>query len=155
MAFREMRRKDRQVFDDMIMEILDKGEYGVLSVTGENGYPYGVPVNYVFHDNTIYFHCAKTGHKLEAIDRNEKVSFCVVTDTELIPEEFTTNYKSVIAFGTASVIDGAEKKKALMMLIEKYSPGFIEKGRDYVEREQSGTAIVGITIKHITGKARM
>ena len=65
MEFREMRRKDRQVYDDMVSEILEKGEYGVISVSGENGYPYGVPVNYVYLNGNIYIHCAKTGHKLD------------------------------------------------------------------------------------------
>ncbi len=154
MNFREMRRKDRQVFDDLITEILDKGEYGVLSVFGENGYPYGVPVNYIYQDKSVYFHCAKTGHKLDAIRDNEKVSFCVVTDTELIPEDFSTIYKSVIAFGFATIASEDEKKKALMGLIKKYSSDYEEKGRDYVNKEHSGTVIVKINIEHITGKAR-
>lgn len=155
MNFREMRRKDRQVFDNLITEILESGEYGVLSVFGENGYPYGVPVNYVYMDDSIFFHCAKTGHKLDAIRDESKVSFCVVTDTELIPEDFSTKFKSAIAFGSASIIEGNEKKLALLELIKKYSKDFIEKGRDYVKKEQSGTVIVKISIDHITGKARL
>jgi len=155
MNFREMRRKDRQVFDNLVTEILESGEYGVLSVFGENGYPYGVPVNYVYMDDSIFFHCAKTGHKLDAIRDESKVSFCVVTDTELIPEDFSTKFKSAIAFGSASIIEGNEKKLALLELIKKYSKDFIEKGRDYVKKEQSGTVIVKISIDHITGKARL
>ena len=155
MNFREMRRKDRQVFDNLVTEILESGEYGVLSVFGENGYPYGVPVNYVYMDDSIFFHCAKTGHKLDAIRDESKVSFCVVTDTELIPEDFSTKFKSAIAFGSASIIEGNEKKVALLELIKKYSKDFIEKGRDYVKKEQSGTVIVKISIDHITGKARL
>lgn len=155
MTFRELRRKDRQTDDDMNTDILLKGEYGVLSVYGENGYPYGVPVNYTYFDDCIYFHCAGTGHKLDAIKINNKVSFCVVTDTELLPEDFSTKYKSVIVFGTANEINGEEKSIALLKLIEKYSGGFIEQGRDYVQKEQSGTVIVKIKIDHITGKARL
>ena len=155
MNFRKMRRKDRQVFDDLVNEILVKGEYGVLSIMGENGYPYGVPVNFAYYDDGIYFHCAKTGHKLDAIIKDNRVSFCVVTDTELQPEDFTTKYKSVIAFGTAKEVEGEEKKRALMLLIKKYSSGFMDKGRDYVNKEAAGTVIVKISIEHITGKARM
>ena len=150
-----MRRKDRQIYDDLVTEILEKGEYGVLSVMGENGYPYGVPVNYAYHQDSIYFHCAKTGHKLDAIKLSEKVSFCVVTDTELIPEDFSTKYKSVIAFGNAKEIDGDEKKRALFRLVEKYSPTFKDEGREYVDKEESGTIIVKISIDHVTGKARL
>ena len=155
MNFRKMRRKDRQVFDDLVNEILVKGEYGVLSIMGENGYPYGVPVNFAYYDDGIYFHCAKTGHKLDAIIKDNRVSFCVVTDTELQPEDFTTKYKSVIAFGTAKEVEGEEKKRALMLLIKKYSSGFMDKGRDYVNKQAAGTVIVKISIEHITGKARM
>ena len=155
MSFREMRRKDRQVYDDLINEILGKGEYGVISLTGENGYPYGVPVNYAYHNDGIYIHCAKIGHKLDAIKKDSRASFCVVIDTEIIPADFTTNYKSVIAFGTAKEIEGDEKKMALMLLIKKYSPAFLEKGRDYVNKEATGTVIIKISIEHIAGKARM
>jgi len=155
MSFREMRRKDRQVYDDLINEILENGEYGVLSTMGENGYPYGVPVNFVYYNDGIYFHCAKTGHKLEAIKRDNRVSFCVVTDTEILPEDFTANYKSVIAFGTAGEVELEEKKMALMLLIKKYSSGFMDKGREYVNKEAAGTVIIKISIEHITGKARM
>ena len=155
MNFRELRRKDRQTDDEMISDILDKGEYGVLSVLGDNGYPYGVPVNYTYFNNCIYFHCAKSGHKLDAIKANNKVSFCVITDTELLPEEFSTKYKSVIAFGTAAEVKEEEKKTSLMKLIEKYSGGYLEKGRDYVNKEHSGTIIIKISIDYITGKARI
>jgi len=153
--FREMRRKDRQIYDVLVTEILEKGEYGVISIIGENGYPYGVPVNYAYHQDSIYFHCAKTGHKLDAIRKDCRVSFCVVTDTELLPADFSTKYKSVIAFGSAKEIDGDEKKRALLKLIDKYSPGFKNEGRDYVDKEHAGTTIVKITIEHITGKARL
>lgn len=155
MAFREMRKKDKQVFSDLVSEILYKGEYGVLSTMGENGFPYGVPVNYVYFDNCIFFHSAKTGHKIDAINGNDKVSFCVVTDTKVLPERFSSNYKSVIAFGTASIIEGKLKHEALIKLIEKYSAEFINEGREYVKREASDTLIVKIEIQHMTGKASL
>lgn len=154
MNFRDLKRKDRQTDDKMISDILEKGEYGVLSLIGDNGYPYAVPVSYAYYNKAIHFHCAKSGHKIDAIRACNKVSFCVVTDTEVLPEDFSTKYKSVIAFGKAEEISGEEKKIALMKLIEKYSVGFIEKGRDYVEKEQNDTVVVKILIEHITGKAR-
>lgn len=155
MKFREMRRSDRQVFNSDIEDILLRGEYGILSTISEIGYPYGVPVNYVYHNNRIFFHCAKTGHKLDNISNNGKVSFCVVVDTELIPEKFSTRYKSVIAFGTAAGATGDMKKEALMGLVKKYSVDYIEKGRKYVEKEHDGTVLIKIDIQHITGKARL
>ena len=155
MKFREMRRNDRQVFNADIEDILLRGEYGILSTISKTGYPYGVPVNYIYYNNCIFFHCAKTGHKLDNISNDEKVSFCVVIDTELIPEKFSTKYKSIIAFGTAAEATGDMKKEALMGLVKKYSPDLIGEGRSYVEKEHSGTAVIKIDIQHITGKARL
>lgn len=150
--FKEMRRKDRQVFDEEIIEILTNGEYGIFSSISENGYPYGVPVNYVYHDNCIYFHCANEGHKLNNIKANNKVSFCVVSDTKILSEKFTTKYKSVVAFGEADVITGESKELALLKIIEKYSSEFIDIGKKYIEKSKDHTKVIKIDIKHMTGK---
>lgn len=152
--FREMRKKDREVFGEYIEIILTNGEYGVLATVGENGYPYTVPLSYVYQDNSIYFHCAKEGHKLDNIEKNPKVSFCVVTDTEVLPGKFSTNYKSIIAFGEAKELTGALKRDILFKFIEKYSQSFIEEGKRYIERAQDSAKIVEIKIEHITGKSR-
>jgi hypothetical protein len=151
--FRKMRRSKKEVFGPEIAEILNAGEYGVMSVHGDNGYPYGVPVNYVYMDEAIYFHCAGEGHKIDAIEGNPKVSFCVVSKTEIIQEKFTSMYKSVIAFGSAGIVTGEEKTRALMKLIEKYSPDFIEEGRKYIGREASDTTVVKIRIEEMKGKS--
>ncbi len=84
--FRELRRKNQQLSETEARSILKNGTYGVLSVQGDDGYPYGVPMNYVYGDDAIYFHCAKEGHKLEGFQRSDKVSFCVVGEDEVIPE---------------------------------------------------------------------
>lgn len=152
--FREMRKKDREVFGEDIEIILTNGEYGVLATVGENGYPYTVPLSYVYQDNSIYFHCAKEGHKLDNIEKNHKVSFCVVTDTEVLPGKFSTNYKSIIAFGEAKELTGVLKRDILFKFIEKYSQSFIEEGKRYIERAQDSAKIVEIKIEHITGKSR-
>ncbi len=152
--FKEMRKKDREVFGEDIEKILTNGEYGVLATVGENGYPYTVPLSYVYQDNSIYFHCAKEGHKLDNIEKNLKVSFCVVTDTEVLPGKFSTNYKSIIAFGEAKELTGALKRDILFKFIEKYSQSFIEEGKRYIERAQDSAKIVEIKIEHITGKSR-
>ena len=152
--FREMRKKDREVLGEDIEKILTNGEYGVLATVGENGYPYTVPLSYVYQDNSIYFHCAKEGHKLDNIQKNHKVSFCVVTDTEVLPGKFSTNYKSIIAFGEAKELTGVLKRDILFKFIEKYSQSFIEEGKRYIERAQDSAKIVEIKIEHITGKSR-
>ncbi len=152
--FREMRKKDREVLGEDIEKILTNGEYGVLATISENGYPYTVPLSYVYQDNSIYFHCAKEGHKLDNIEKNHKVSFCVVTDTEVLPGKFSTNYKSIIAFGEAKELTGVLKRDILFKFIEKYSQSFIEEGKRYIERAQDSAKIVEIKIEHITGKSR-
>jgi len=153
--FKEMRRKDREISDEMIEEILIKGEYGTLATIGDDGYPYAVPLNYVYYNKSIYLHSAEVGHKLQNIERNNKVSFCVVTDTEVLSKIFATKYKSVIAFGTASEVEGELKDNILLQLIHKYSPEFIEQGKKYIDMAKHKTKLIEINIQHITGKARM
>jgi len=113
--FREIRLTDRVVNDEKAIEIITKGSYGVLSTIGEDGYPYGVPLNYTYFDNCICFHCAQEGHKLENINFNKKVSFCVVTKSDVLGNEFDTDYESAIAFGKATVVtDDSEKRNVLL-----------------------------------------
>ncbi|MBN2558126.1 MAG: pyridoxamine 5'-phosphate oxidase family protein [Clostridia bacterium] len=152
--FREMRRSDRKIDDEPAVRILEDGVYGVLSTIGSDGCPYGVPVGYVYIKNRIYIHCARTGHKLDNIRFNDKVSFCVVAEAESIPGDFSMRYSSVIVFGKASELTGDVKKEVLMMLIGKYSAGHEEAGKQYVEREADDTAVIMIEPLHITGKAR-
>ena len=133
--FYEMRRKDRLLTEKEAKEILSEGEYGVLSTMGENGYPYGVPVNYVYLNDSIYFHCAAdVGHKLKNINYNNHVCFTVVTNASVLPEALTTKYISVIAFGTTQCIKGEEKQSALVAVINKFSPDFIQNGMSYIEK---------------------
>lgn len=152
--FREMRRADRQISTEEALEILKNGEYGVLSTVGLNGYAYGIPLGYTYRDNKIYFHCAKEGEKIDNINANNKVSFCVVGKTEVLPCKFSTNYESVIAFGDAFEVEGEEKKQCLKELIEKYSPGFMKEGEKYIEASAHETTMLGMEIKRLTGKAR-
>ncbi len=152
--FREMRRKDRQLTVEESIEILLKGETGYLSTISANGYPYTVPLNYIFFNDCIYFHCAKEGHKIDNIVECNKVSFCVARDIENLPEEFSTNYKSVILFGRAKEVIETEKSEALLEIIKKYSNQFVKKGIDHIEQAKGSTSVFKINIEHMTGKAR-
>ena len=149
-----MRRKDKAMQDGAIIGLLQTGEYGVLSTVDGNEQPYGVPLNYLLMNNCIYFHCALEGHKLDNLAANPKVSFCVVGRTNVLPAEFSTEFESVIVFGLASVIDGEERYQALAGLIEKYSPEFISEGAAYIEKFDSQTCVVRVTIEKTTGKAK-
>lgn len=152
--FKEMRRKDRSIDNQQAIELLKKGQYGVLSTVGENGYAYGVPLNYVYHGGNIYFHCAVEGSKLDNIAYNDKVSFCVIGNTEPIPDKFSFRYESVIAFGWAIEVYDKEKEDALVALIKKYSAEFIEKGMEYIQTDCNKAKVIKISIEHLTGKAR-
>ncbi|GFP75875.1 pyridoxamine 5'-phosphate oxidase family protein [Clostridium fungisolvens] len=152
--FREMRRKDREIDKTEVIEILESGEYGILATLSENGYPATVPLSYVYFDNYIYFHSATEGEKLDNIEKNSNVSFCVVLDTEVLPDKFSTRFKSVVAYGHASEVTGDMKDKVLYKLIEKYSKDFLEQGKIYIEKAKDKTKVVGIEVVKVTGKAR-
>jgi len=150
--FREMRRKDRELSLEETKELLAIGIDGVLGTISENGYPYTVPVNYAYVNNKIYFHSAMTGEKLDNIKRNPNVSFTVITRNDILEEEFSTDFQSIIVFGQAKLIHPS--KEVLMELIKKYSSTFLKEGKAYVEKSYKGTQLVEITIEHMTGKTR-
>ncbi len=152
--FREMRRKEKQLLMEETMEVLNKGEYGVLSTVGADNYPYGVPVNYVYHNESIYFHCATVGHKIDNIENNSNVSFCVVCDTEVLPAQFNTKFRSVILFGKAKEVVDKEKEEALLTLLHKFSSKHIEAGKKYMEKAWDQTKVIKIEIEHIDGKGK-
>ena len=158
--FREMRRIKQQISREECAEILQRATSGVLGLHGDDGYPYTVPVSFVYQEGgtglgTIGFHCAKTGHKIDAIRRNNKVSFTVIDRDEVMPRERTTKYCSVIAFGHARILeDEEEMRRAANAVGAKYSKGF----EDLYMQETEDTiregrlCCVEITIDHMTGK---
>lgn len=151
--FREMRRKTQALSLEDNVAILNRGTSGVLAVSGDDDYPYPVPLSYVYQDSKIFFHCAETGHKLDAIERNSKVSFCVIDLDRIVPEEYTTYFRSVIVFGKARILeDEAERRLALEVLAEKYSPED-EQGRlKEIDKCFKRVCLVEIVIEHMTGK---
>lgn len=152
--FREMRRKKQALTLEENIQILNRGTSGVLAVSGDDDYPYAVPLSYVYHDNKIYFHCAKAGHKMDAIARNEKVSFCVIDKDQIVQEEYTSYFRSVIVFGKARVLDNEEeKRKAIEILTARYSPDQEEVHRmQAIDNEFNIVRMIELTIDHISGK---
>lgn len=153
--FRDMRRIRQQLSREDAEKILKSKTSGVLSVVGDDGYPYGVPVSYVYSDGRIYFHSALQGHKIDAIRKNRKVSFCVIAEDNVKPREFTTYFKSVIAFGEARIIeDDNEKLQTLKLLAMKYAMNSVT--QTMTEKEIAGgfnrLIMVEILIEHMTGK---
>ncbi len=152
--FREMRRKKQALPKEQIDIILTKGTSGVLALSGDDGYPYAVPLSYVYDGDALYFHSAQSGHKLDAIKRNEKASFCVIARDDIVPEEYTTYFKSVIAFGTVHVLeDDREKREAIEKLALKYAPKDSALNREKaIQRDLKPLCMLKMTIQHMSGK---
>lgn len=150
---REMRRKDRQISDADTKNVLQKAQFATLSMINEENKPYAIPISFVYEDNTIYLHCASAGYKLENIARNANVCLSAVIDIQLMPQKFSTKFKSAIVFGKITMVnDETEKKRGLSALIKKYSPDFYDEGLKYIERALTKTTVLKIEISAITGK---
>ena len=150
--FRAMRRKRQQLPTDESEAILKRMTNGTLALHGDGDYPYAVPVSYVYSDGRIYFHTATQGHKVDALMRNDKVSFCVVEQDDVKSAEFTTYFRSVIVFGKARILmDEGEKQLVLRLLADKYSHGEVGMEAE-IAKGFNHLLIVEITIEHITGK---
>lgn len=149
-----MRRSDREISIFQTRQILEKAEYGVLSMASPDGEPYGVPMNFSFEKDCIYFHCAPEGKKIDLLCANERVSFCVVGRTELMPEKFGTKYESVICTGIVEEIFDEEKREGLVMLVRKYAPDHFQKGLDYIDKLIDTARVFKINLETLTGKAR-
>jgi nitroimidazol reductase NimA-like FMN-containing flavoprotein (pyridoxamine 5'-phosphate oxidase superfamily) len=152
-----MRRSDRETSREEALDILAKAEYGVLSTVGSDGSPYGVPLSFVVIGEDIYFHGAATGHKLDNIAHESRVSFCAAEEAEAFYYgDFSTTFESAIVFGKAVLVeDPAEKEKALTALCVRYVPEHADKAAEAAAKAIDHTAIIKLSIEHITGKRRV
>lgn len=152
--FREMRRKRQQLTEAECIEILRENTSGVLAVFGDDGYPYAVPLSYVYDNGTLFFHCAKSGHKLDAIKACDKASFCVIDQDLVVPKEYTTYFRSVILFGRASIMTQEDEiRGAIEKLAIKYYPDDSKENRDSaIEKEYKAMCMVRFQIEYMSGK---
>jgi len=150
--FREMRRNKQSLNEDEIEKVLNRCTNGVLACIGDNDYPYAVPLSYVYHNGKIYFHSAKSGHKVDAITKNPKVSFAVVDEDRIVSAEYTTYFRSVIAFGKARIAEDNEHLDAFRALVEKYSKDQKAEDKEKEIINCKNALIIAIDISHITGK---
>lgn len=152
--FRELRRKRQELSLEESLDILNKGTSGVLALLGDNDYPYTVPISYVYDNAELYFHGAKNGHKIDALRKHDKASFCVISQDKIIPEEYTTYFRSVIVFGKIRIMeDETAMKKAIQALAIKYYPSDSETERQKViNREWKPLCMIELSIEHISGK---
>lgn len=151
----DVRRQDRLLDEARAREVLRDGEYGFLAMASAGG-GYGIPVNYVTDGDTIYIHCAPEGRKLRIItEEDARVSFCVVGATRPVPEKFTTAYESVVVSGRARVVESdGERRHALELLVEKYSPEYAAVGAKYIEKSFHRTAVIAIDAERWSGKTK-
>lgn len=152
--FREMRRKKQALPPEECISVLERGTSGVLALLGDGGYPYAVPLSYVFDEGRLYFHCAKAGHKLDAIQQDGRASFCVVEQDKVVPEEYTTYFRSVIVFGSIRILkDAAGMREAVEKLAVKYAPDDTAEHREQmILRDWAPLCILEMTAEHVTGK---
>ena len=155
--FRKMRRSAQAMENSRCREVLMRNTSGVLSLLDENGYTYGVPLSYLLHENTIYFHGAKVGAKIDAVRHHDKVSFTVIDRDEVIPEEYTTHYRSVIAFGRVRILTEEEELgMAIRAMGRRYAPQATEQRLEQaVAAEYAGLAMIALEIEHLSGKESM
>ena len=152
--FRKLARKNKQISDEECISILINEKRGVLSVIGDDGYPYGMPLNHFYNeqDGHIYFHSGKTGHKIDALKNNDKVSFCVYDEGCRREGEWALDIRSVIVFGRIRFVEDQEKA---LEISRRLSYKFTD-DKDYIENEIScfGQAVLVLELipEHMCGK---
>lgn len=159
--FPPMRRKRQEMNFADTLELLREGDYGILSVHGDDDYPYTIPINYVFLEEgldgsaekgALYFHCALDGHKINAVHRNPKASFCVVEQHDVVPERFATTYRSAVAFGQLHIVSQDEMRDAVYKLTKKFDPKAHETILAEIEKDGPRCAVLELRVEHMTGK---
>ncbi len=151
---RGMRRIANKTSYVQAREILSRAPYGVLSTTCGDGLPYGVPLCFVLSGNSIYFHCAVEGQKLDNLAHDSRVCLTAVIAAENCPTRFTMRYRSAMAFGTARIVYGEDERlAALRLLTEKYAPEQGEEGAAaYIKAHIQDTLVVRMEVEYISGK---
>ena len=152
--FRQMRRFKQQIPEEECIDVLKTELRGVLSVTGDDGYPYGMPLDHWYSeaDGKLYFHCAREGHKLDAIMRNDKVSYCVMDKGFRKDGDWALNIRSVIIFGRMKVVEDEEKKREICTNICRR----FTDDEEYLQKELKNAfprvCCLELTPEHMNGK---
>ncbi|MCD8122783.1 MAG: pyridoxamine 5'-phosphate oxidase family protein [Clostridiales bacterium] len=152
--FRDMRRRKQLVSDNECREILKSEKRGVLSVIGDDGYPYGVPMNFYYdeEENTLYFHGAKQGHKIDAIKKCAKVCFTTWNHGSQKDGDWAFYLTSVIAMGEAELVDDvAVVCEKAHKIADKYYPSKEEIEAEW-QKDGNRIQIIAVHIQHMTGK---
>jgi len=151
--FRAMRRFRQQLSEQESIDILRHATSGTLALLGDNDYPYAVPMSFVYDDNSLFFHSAMNGHKIDAIRQHSKASFCVIAKDQIVPEKYTTLYRSVIAFGCIHIVDDEKEKCHFARLLgNRYNPNQEEALQRELAQGLARMLMIRFDIEHLTGK---
>ena len=148
--FRKMRRMKQLLSREEAEQILKTATSGVLALEGE--YPYAVPMSHLYQEGALYFHSGMQGQKAEAVLREGRASYCVIAQDEVVPETFSTRYRSVIAFGRIHVLHGEEAIRAIRALAGRFSPGLEEAAEKEIAESLDHLLMFKLEIEQMTGK---
>ena len=149
---RQMKRIKQLLSTSDTEAVLNRCTSGVMGVNGDDGYPYTVPLSYVYSDGKIYFHSGKKGYKVDCLINDPKVSFTVIDEDMIVSEEFTTYFRSAVIFGNARIVEGDEYYSAFRLLVEKYSGNLSDEVKEKAILECKNAYIIAIDILEMTGK---
>ena len=148
-----MRRKDLALTREDTLALIDAGEYAVLCLAGADGLPYGVPLDYVRRGDSLYFHGAKAGRKVDLMAENPRVCAVIVGDTQVVPEKFGRRYRSAIVEGPVELIDAPEEKRqAMTRVVAGRSPDYQEKGQAVIEKMLDRVLVYKMKMETVSGK---
>lgn len=152
--FRPMRRYKQQLSDNDCIQVLKSEMRGVLAILGDDNYPYAIPLSFYFseEDNKIYFHGAGKGHKIDAIKKCDKASFCILSNGVKVPDRIGLNFKSIIVFGRIKILEDREKTLDICRKLSKkfnYGNEYIE---DEIKKFANVVTVLELTPEQITGK---
>ena len=150
--FRKMRRFKQLLPMEENERILNERQTGILGCIGDEGYPYTVPVNYVYSDGKIFFHCAKDGHKIDAITANDKVSLCIYDEGYREEGDWALNIKSVVIFGTMKIVEDMDKKLEICRGLASNFPAGDGYAEDEFRKLGKVVCCLQLTPDHMTGK---
>jgi nitroimidazol reductase NimA-like FMN-containing flavoprotein (pyridoxamine 5'-phosphate oxidase superfamily) len=152
--FRELLRKNKRLDTDTCIRLLREQKRGVLSVIGDHGYPYGMPMNHFYNpeDRCIYFHCGRNGHRLDSLKRSSKASFCVCEQGYKENGDWAYHVRSVIVFGEVEIIDDID---VVSHIARKLSYKFTHDEayiQNEIDRFAKATLLLKLTPEHVCGK---
>lgn len=148
-----MRRSDLAMPEEQAVSLIKSCKFAVLSLVDPDGLPYGVPLDYIYKENTLYFHGAREGRKIDSMRANPRGCAVILGETSVVPEKFGRRYTSVIAEGPIELMDDPEEKRRVMTwVVEENSPEYKEKGAAIIEKMLDRVLIYKMQIDSISGK---